>query len=255
MVCLFLTLPLACSSNDPQPGCNAVNAGDCTRVLFVGNSYTTVNDLPTVFAKLAASTGRRIDTGTVTQDGATLAEHLSSGAVQSKLAAAKWNVVVLQEQSEIPAVEQSRQLQMYPAARQLVGAVSDAGALPIFFLTWAHRDGLPANGLTTYAAMQSAITDGYSAIAREQRVAIAPVGVAWSTTLTQAPQIDLWQTDGSHPAKAGTYLAACVLYATMFKLSPVGLSYHGGLSEKDATHLQQIASDTVLTDQAKWGLP
>ena len=79
---------------------------------------------------------------------------------------AKWNIVVLQEQSQIPAVDQFRQQQMYPAARTLVAMARDASAQPVFFLTWAHRDGWPENGLDDYGSMQAAIDDGYLAIAR-----------------------------------------------------------------------------------------
>ena len=101
--------------------------------------------------------------------------------------------------------------------------------------------------------MQSAIDDGYLAIAAEEQAAVAPVGVAWSTMLNQ-PHPGLWQDDGSHPTTAGTYLAACVFYATIFHQSPRGLTYRADLSPVDAAMLQTIAADTVLSDTRKWGL-
>jgi len=163
------------------------------------------------------------------------------------------DVVVLQEQSEIPSVEQFRQSEMYPAARRLADTIYRHGSRPMFFLTWAHRDGWPENGLPDYVSMQSAINDGYLAIAAEEQAAVAPVGVAWSTTLNQ-PHPGLWQDDGSHPTTAGTYLAACVFYATIFHQSPGGLTYRADLSPVDAAMLQTIAADTVLSDPRKWGL-
>src|SRR2546430_3222336 len=81
--------------------------------------------------------------------------------------------------------------------------------------------------------MQSAIDDGYLAIAAEEQAAVAPVGVAWSSLLSQ-PHPALWQDDGSHPMSAGTYLAACVFYATIYHQSPRGLAYHADLSAVDA---------------------
>ena len=69
---------------------------------------------------------------------------------------------------------------MYPAARRLVGAIRNQGSRPLFYLTWARRDGWPENGMPDYVSMQAAINQGYGAIAADQHVAVAPVGYAWA---------------------------------------------------------------------------
>jgi hypothetical protein len=170
------------------------------------------------------------------------------------LAGSHWDFVVLQEQSEIPSVESMRQSLMYPAARDLVAMVRRAGAVPIFFLTWAHRDGWPDNGLPGYSQMQDAIDTGYLFIAGEQHAPLAPVGFAWSALNAQESTPDLWQGDGSHPTTKGTYLAACVFYAAVFKERSAGLSYHPWLSNGDAVQAQDAADSTVFGDLARWGL-
>ncbi len=252
-VALGLLLVLALST---RTGCwNPSDFAPCTRVLFIGNSYTSVNDLPATFAKLARSGGHKVEAGMATVDGSTLADHAASSATATALASAKWTIVVLQEQSQIPAVDQFRESEMYPAARTLVAMVRHAGARPMFFITWAHRDGWPADGLVDYGSMQSAIDEGYLAVAGEQHAAVAPVGYAWQTLLGQEASPGLWQDDGSHPTDKGTYLAACVFYAVIFQESPKGLTYHSDLSDAEASKLQQIAAATVLDDPAKWGLP
>lgn len=227
----------------------------CTRVLFIGNSYTTVNDLPSVFANLARSGGHRVETATAAVDGWTLAQHAGSPATAAKLAAASWDIVVLQEQSQVPSVEEFRQTEMYPAARQLVSSIRNRGARPLFYLTWGRRDGWPENGMADYASMQASIDQGYAAIGADQRVAIAPVGDAWATLVTYGTGAPLWQEDGSHPTEAGTYLAACVFYATIFRESPEGLRYHASLSAEAAATIQAVANETVLGDPAKWPGP
>jgi len=130
--------------------------------------------------------------------------------------------VVLQEQSEVPAIESARQARMYPAVQSLAGEIRAADATPILLQTWAHRDGLLADGMG-YVEMQSAIDTGYATIGDQLGVAVAPAGQAWATVLRQDPTIALWQADGCHPSAAGTYLAACVLYARIFEASPVGI--------------------------------
>ena len=227
----------------------------CTRILFIGNSYTTVNDLPSVFASLARSGGHRVESKSAAVDGWTLANHADSLATTAALAASPWDIVVLQEQSQIPAIEEFRQSQMYPAARRLIGSIRNRGARPLFYLTWGRRDGWPENALPDYASMQAAIVNGYLAIAADQRVAVAPVGVAWATLVTRAAGTPLWQQDGSHPSEAGTYLAACVFYATIFRESPKGLGFHSSLSAEAAAMIQSVAAETVLGDPAKWPPP
>jgi hypothetical protein len=102
--------------------------------------------------------------------------------------------------------------------------------------------------------MQAAVNDGYLTIANNEGAAIAPVGPAWQNALTQFSASDMWQSDGIHPTDKGTYLAACVFYATLYRQSPIGLSYHASLSDADATKLQSIADGTVMTNLGEWGL-
>jgi hypothetical protein len=238
-----------------NPGCGTgTTAGTCTRIFFLGNSYTSVNDLPTTFADLAWSGGHRVEIAMQAPGGWTLADHDGSQSTQSVLTGSRWNLVVLQEQSEIPSIAAMRESTMYPAARDLVTAIRAAGARPMFFITWAHRNGWPENGMPDYFSMQSSIDTGYLDIAGEQHAAVSPVGYAWSAVYSQESSPDLWQDDGSHPTTKGTYLAACVFYAAIFRESPAGLGYHPWLSGADASMLQEAAAHTVLDDLAKWGL-
>src|SRR5690349_388345 len=160
-VAVFLTL--ACSPTVPL------------RILFVGNSYTSVNDLPAMFAQLAGAGGHPVETGMAAPGGWTLSAHARSAETLHKLKSSKWDIVVLQEQSQVPAIEPARTETMYPAGRSLVRLIVNVGATPIFFLTWAHRDGLAESGLPDYEAMQRQISRGYLGIAQELGAAAAPV--------------------------------------------------------------------------------
>ncbi len=230
---------------------NCTDDPNCTRVLFIGNSYTYVNDLPGTFASLAKSGGHRVEIDVLAQGGMTLAQHVQATETVDKLKSTRWNFVILQEQSEIPSVMAMRNAQMYPPARTLVSLIRENGAEPIFFLTWAHRDGWRENGISNYEVMQQNIDDGYMSIVHELDALAAPVGVAWSEAIRQNPRAPLWQADGSHPTFQGTYLAACVFYAVIFQQSPEGLSYQNKLTKAEAQWLQKIAADTVLNNKTQ----
>src|SRR6266498_788662 len=242
---IFLLLIFVLSSCTSSYPCS-VQDTSCTRILFIGNSYTFVNDLPNTFAELAKSGKHKVEVGMSAQGGWTLADHVKSTDTQNAIHSKKWAYVVLQEQSQIPSVGQSRTYTMYPAARTLVKQVRAIGATPLFFLTWAHRDGWSEYGMRDYESMQVQINNGYYGIAQELNVSAAAVGLAWLAAVKGHPELNLWQEDGSHPSEEGTYLAACVFYAVIFKESPVGLTYRADLSKETAGTLQAIASKTVL---------
>jgi hypothetical protein len=237
-----------------NPGCG-LPFTTCTRVLFIGDSYTYVNDLPTTFADLAWAAGRRVDAVTLATGGESLAGHAADAATATTIDSQPWSTVVLQDQSEDPAVASSRQSEMDPAVAQLAQLIRNHGALPLLFLTWGHETGWPEAGLDSYASMQAAVDQGYLGIAGELAIPIAPVGDAWQMVVATQANPQLWQGDGVHPTTEGTYLAACVFYASIFDQTPVGLSYHDGLSAAEAAMLQRVAAATALTDHARWGLP
>ena len=219
---------------------------DCTRILFLGNSYTFVNDLPASFRQLAWSGGHRVETGLQAESGWTLQQHAEASSTASLIGGSTWRDVVLQEQSQLPANTSDRRSSMYPAARTLVKEIGDDGAQAVLFDTWARRGGWPEEGLNGYNRMQDAIEQGYAEIAGEVGARVAPVGGAWLRLVNQGDADKLWQSDGSHPTTMGTYLGACVFYAFLFGQSPLGLSFQGDLSASDATAAQQAAMDTVL---------
>ena len=180
------------------------------------------------------------------QGGWTLNDHIQSPETLNLLNSSGWNFVVLQEHSQIPSVEPARSQGMYPVARELVQKVKAIHATPIFFITWAHRDGFPEHGMNTYESMQSQITSGYLEIAHQLNATVAPVGPAWSMAMKEHPELSLWQEDGSHPTETGTYLATCVFYVVIFHEGPDGLSYRGDLSKETAKILQTVASHIAL---------
>ena len=225
------------------------------RVLFVGNSLTFSHDLPQVFAGLARAGGHPVAVDLAVQGGQTLAGHAASPGTLQKLTGQRWDFVVLQEQSRIPAVPTQRRERMVPAARLLDEKVAESGADTVLFVTWAGRDGLPSAGFKDYIAMQSAIEAGYLEVAGEIGAMVASVGAAWQRALEEHPELELWQRDGIHPSAEGTYLAACVFHATLLGESPEGASYLGGLPEETARFLQSVAAETVLGDPGRWNLP
>jgi hypothetical protein len=250
-------LPTATPTPAPTPTAlpTATPTPTMMRVLFIGNSLTFYNDLPGMFANLAQSGGHVVEVDESSAGGGTWAGHTKSAITLNKIKYGKWGLIVLQEQSDYPAVAAQRQELVYPAVRLLNNRVRESGATPVLFMTWGRREGLPEAGFKTYAEMQAQVEAGYMEIANELKLMVVPVGIAWQNAIAQKPQLELWQSDGIHPTREGTYLSACVFYAAIFRQSPAGLTYRAELPEETASLLQAAAAKTVLENPKRWNIP
>jgi hypothetical protein len=201
----------------------ATQAGSATiRVLFIGNSYTYFNNLPELLSRLAEA-GRlaRVETVTLAPGGWRLKDHWEKGAALKTLREGKFDYVVLQEQSTLGVnyfldgkSRVANDEVFRPYAERWIAEIKKAGATPVFYLTWARKATPEDQGALTYAYMRAA---------KQGQARVAPVGLAWARVRQRRPSLELFYVDGSHPGPAGSYLAACTLYATLLHQSPVGL--------------------------------
>jgi hypothetical protein len=226
---------------------------DTLRVLFIGNSHTYVNDLPTLFVNLAQSGGHAAVKDMSAPGGYTLEQHTTNATTLAKIGQGTWDYVVLQEQSEYPVIEYYRDSSMYPSARILNSLIRSYGQHTAFYMTWGWRDGgqHTINGHSSpvfrdYYHMQDSVTSAYTQIASELNALLVPAGNAWKIAKTIDSTLILWLDDGYHPQLIGSYMAACVFYAKFFNESPIGLSYTAGISPETAAFLQTCASQAAL---------
>ncbi|MGA2271045.1 MAG: SGNH/GDSL hydrolase family protein [Bryobacteraceae bacterium] len=229
---LYSVLSLAVASISACAQVNAAAPGQELRVLFIGNSYTWFNNLPHLVTVLAESAheARALRTTMLVGPGFTLRRHWEDGAAVAAIQRGSWDYVVLQEQSMLGStaptangVPRIDPRLFHDYSRRFDAAIQRAGARTIFLLTWAHRD---------FPELQSVLNKAYLSIAKELGDRVAPVGPAWKEAMNDRPGLDLHQADQSHPTPAGSYLAACVLYATLYGKSPEGLTAQ---IEPDAT--------------------
>jgi hypothetical protein len=223
-------------SGEPPPGDSAPSE---LRVLFVGNSYTYVNDLPHMLAQIAASAGSPpvISVEQVVAPGATLGDHWLDGIAPTRIYERTWTHVVLQEQSQTPPSESFSE-----SARRFGDLIVAAGARPTWFVTWAHAWAF-ATAPTDPIPDQDALTWAYAEAARPwPQSVLACVGEAFRRSLREHPAIALHQSDASHPTLAGTYLAASTFYVALTgKPVPAASVVPDGLGADDAVLLRETA--------------
>ncbi|MBW5412049.1 DUF4886 domain-containing protein [Pseudomonas sp. MAG002Y] len=210
---------------------------DPIRILFVGNSYTYVNDLPAVLSEMSrqGKQARPIETKTLAFSGASLEQHWTKKDVQQALQEQKWDYVVLQEHSMLPVKNPDF---MYKYARLIDAEVKKNGAKTILYLTWARQND---------PAMQAKLDKAYTTLANELGALLAPVGQAWQTALAEKPQPSLFLPDGSHPSFIGSYIGASVFYSLIYGQMPPQPSAAESkrLEKANAGELQQAAWKAV----------
>lgn len=246
-IAVLLAWPLACSAAEP------------TTILFIGNSYTRFNDLPAMIQAIAESAGRqRPEVATHAPGGCTLKKHLSERATLDLIDRGGWDALVVQGQSQEAALAA-----LNPAIREdfLSGGqdlcnrftAANPNGRVILYQTWArHPDLWKASGLEAAALgvdaadMQRRNHAGYGKLAaRIDGSVVAPVGDAWMRNDAAANAPRLHAADHSHPTQSGSYLAALVIYGTLYDTADLVVDYRAGLGEAEAAQLQHIATEAL----------
>jgi hypothetical protein len=221
ILCLVFLFLVACSS--PVS----------THILFIGNSFTFFNGgVDKQLKGLAPDSSSSV----IAVGGYTLRDHLNAGEALRRIQPGGWDYVVLQEQSQTPVLDSQN---FFNAVRDFDVAIRATGAHTILLMTWAYPDSL-RNGVTT-----ENLAAAYLGVGSELGILVAPAGLAFARSLQEKPGLILFSQDG-HPTLYGTYLAACVLYGTIFGKTPAGNPYSDrAISPEIWDFLQRIAAQSL----------
>ena len=203
-----------------------------TRILFIGNSLTYVNDLPGLVAALADERGLKVEWEMAARGGYRFSQHVASPDTLKKIKAGNWDYVVLQEQSQLPAFSRAQvKRDVFPYAKKLCAAIRATSPWVniVFYETMAEKNG----------GMQTKLNQSYSDMAKANKAALAPVGELWADVRADRPALDLY-ADDTHPNLTGSYLVALVIYTTIFKQRPLGLSHPPEIDNYTAAYLQEM---------------
>ncbi|MBI1836652.1 MAG: PKD domain-containing protein [Flavobacteriia bacterium] len=231
---------------------------DSLSVLFIGNSYTYVNDLPGTLSNLTTSLGDEITYDSQAIGGASFQTHAGLASTYTKIHSQPWDFVVLQGQSQEPSFPYDQvNTSTIPYAIQLADSVyaNKFCSEVMLYMTWGREVGDPQwDSINTFDKMNGRLRDAYIRIMDSVQGCMSAGGSAWKYVRDHYPTINLYSSDGSHPSVEGTYLIACTFYASLFRKSPVGATYISSVSPANATILQNAAALTVLDSLEFWNL-
>ncbi|UHJ58970.1 DUF4886 domain-containing protein [Vibrio furnissii] len=224
------------------PSPTAKMDGDNKVVAMYGNSYTHYNNnlntrLRDLTRSLLPNQAEGYSYRGITISSGQLGWHEPNLRFQNGLKS--WDVVVFQGNSMEPiSKKKSSRDNFEQAAKSMAKIAHDAGSKVVYFMTWAQK---------ARPEQTAALSKAYKKVAKETGGYVAPVGLAFQRSLKQHPDINLYHSDGKHPSLKGTYLAACVFFATLYNQSPVGgaLPVDSDMTPATAQQLQTVAWETV----------
>lgn len=225
------------------------------KMLFIGNSFTMVNDVPGLVQALAKAGGKTpILVASETLGAHSLKMHWDRDLPRQRIAdpAHDWDFVVLQEMRGLPVPRTGpdgfgfvygRSEYFVPYAKKFDREIKDRRAVTLFYMTWK----VPAlTGVT-----QEDWTSSYLRLAKELRAECSPAGMAIDLAQRRRPGLALFSDPyPGHVNQAGSYLAACCFYATVFDASPAGLP--GSLTTANGTSVQLPAETAAFLQTCAW---
>ncbi|MBP8753811.1 MAG: PKD domain-containing protein [Chitinophagales bacterium] len=229
-------------------------------VLFLGNSYTSVNNLPQMVSNVATSAGDTLIYDSNSPGGFTFQGHTTNITSLNKIMVGDWDFVVLQEQSQLPSFPIDQvESEVFPYAHMLDSIINTYNACgeTMFYMTWGRKNGDAGNcpvwpPVCTYAGMDSLLHLRYMMMAEDNHAVVSPVGAVWNYIRANFPLIELYSPDESHPSVAGSYAAACCFYTSIFRKNPELITDDYGLSPVDAANIRSAVKTIVYDDFLEW---
>jgi len=231
------------------------NAQNPTRVLFIGNSITYFNDMPQTFENIANSFGDLTEVTMYAPGGTGFVNHVVDANVYDYFRQGDWDFIVLQPGSnESPGYS-------YPIEETLTRAEILLDSIYIYNpctkvlyyeISYGVWGSTPEN-LATYNETMDLIHTNLNFLADNTKTFYAPVGEAISTAWNYDQSIMLWGSTGDiHPNDKGSYIAACVFYASIFQKPSLGTEIINTIPVEEAVRYQLLADTIVLNHLSDW---
>jgi hypothetical protein len=246
----------------------AIGSGRADDVLFFGNSFTFAalapkvrenGGVPKLVEEIAKAKGKQLSTAAVTAGGTDWSYHLAQPATEKALASKTWTWVVLQDYSTRPT--SAGNIGQFMKDGETFSdriAVNSPKAGIILYETWARPPGAfykmkPGDVLSGPDQMMAQLHQSYGQLQKDlaaknpdRPVRVALVGTAFAEVRALYPTITLDAIDQHHARAAGYYLAALVIYETIYHESVIGVStqfFNGEVTipVEEAAILQKVA--------------
>lgn len=234
---------------------SAVAQSDHLNVLFIGNSYTHMNDMPVIFGKICDQSGMNVYVEKSAQSGASFRVHSERKELFEAIASRKWDYVVLQGYSrEMTYPKEVLDTATIPYLNKIVRAVrkNNPSTSLLFYMTWGYDNGFAEREeISSFDRMSDTIANGYGYLRSHYDFPVVPVGMVWKDVKRDS-LMDLYASDREHPSQNGSFLAANTFFEAIFGIpAPTDLKI---ITEENALLIREKVSGFLKVNRSSYGL-
>lgn len=225
------------------------------KILFIGNSYTHMHNMPKMFGKIAKKAGLNVLVEQSAQSSATFQIHSERKEMFEAINKRQWDYVVLQGFSrELSHTPEHIDTATVPYLTKITDAIYENNACTnvLFYMTWGYEEGYQHRSeVDSYEKMADSIKRGYQYIGEKYDVPVVPVGMVWKE-VKASTTIDLYSDDRAHPSSKGSYLIANTFFESIFGIPAT--DHLSIVRERDAEKIRETVSTVLETKRAEYKL-
>ena len=190
------TAPNSCGSRRPNDS--------AIRLLFVGNSLTYSNHLPTLVEAIGKSNGKNMVSEMLALPNYALEDHWNDGKMQRLICEGDFDFVVVQQG---PSSQADGREMLSDYGQRIKKICSDRGTELAFFMVWPAK----ANWHTFEGVIRN-----YTDAASQTESLLCNVGIEFKK-LGDGGDFRFYAADNFHPSAEGSQIAADIIYSTLVK--------------------------------------
>jgi hypothetical protein len=205
-------------------------------ILFVGNSLTYENDLPSIVAEIATMDGVRLGYTSLTAGNYSLDDHWADGTIQAALAKDKYDILIAQQG---PSALPESQVLLRESSVRIANECRAHDTMFGLYMVWPAlaRDFDRDNSIASYTNAADAAGG-----------LLCPAGLAWKLAWQTDRSIPFYGPDNFHPSFQGSFMAAMVIYAAIKNKKDLDfVSKPAGIPDAHFSIMKRAAIDALVT--------
>jgi hypothetical protein len=198
-------------------------------ILFVGNSLTYTNDMPSILAMIGKEYKADISTACLCIGNTALIDHWDNGSIEKLVREGGFDYIILQQG---PSSQDYGRDLLIEYGEKIKLLADEFNATTAFYMVWPS---------VSYYTSFDRVIESYTMAAEQSNAVLLPVGSVWKNYIEFTSDQSIYGPDLFHPSTKGSFLAAWVIYATLFPESDMNYfsKYATYLSKREFEEIKE----------------
>lgn len=168
-------------------------------ILFIGNSLTYTNDLPSLVEKVAKTKGILVNTKMIAFPNYGLEDHWNDKEIHKLIKSKNYDYVIVQQG---PSSQEYGRTSLLEYGNKINNLCNENKTKLVFFMVWPSK---------RYYHTYNGVIKNYTNTADQLSALLCPVGKVWKAHFDETNDFSYFGVDGFHPSLKGSKIAAEVI--------------------------------------------